>query len=149
MLSGRSFFFWPHRAWCWRRWRTMWGPGCNPAWHHWRWGSCLTETYCTSPSPSQMTDEPVNLLNVLKPQVMCVVGHSALPLTRKSVLFHQFYHCLGTAMFTHAHGKQSWKWVATLLVKPEHSEKDFAALEREESQKTPMAYQTKFDSSCT
>ena len=37
----------PHRAWCWRRLSTMWGPECIPAWRRWRSGSCLT--HCASP----------------------------------------------------------------------------------------------------
>ena len=35
--------------------------------------------------------------NVSKPHIMCVIDLSALPLTRKSRLFHWFYWCLGAA----------------------------------------------------
>ena len=38
----------PHGAWCWRRWKTAWGPEHIPAWRPLRWGSCPAEIHCSS-----------------------------------------------------------------------------------------------------
>ena len=62
-----------------------------------------------------MTNRPGNLPNVLKPHIMFFIDLSAIPLSRKSSLFCQFYHCLGAAMFMYTHLEQSWKWVTTPL----------------------------------
>ena len=51
-------------------------------------------------TPSQMTTGPINLENVLKTQVLPVMGLSALPIARKSSLF---YRCLVAAMLMRVH----------------------------------------------
>ena len=49
-----------------------------------------TDNWLLKGTPSQMTTGPIHLLNVLNTQVLPVMGLSALPIARKSNLFHRF-----------------------------------------------------------
>ena len=63
-----------------------------------------------------MTTGPMNLLNVLKTQVLPVMGLFALPIARKSSLFHRFYSVVPGRRHVHARTSLADEFRAASLV---------------------------------